>query len=122
MGELTTNIRIPLLRLSEGPNSSSLVAKRSTSPRNGDSPNGIARNMKVCANPEYFNLMVPTLNICPTMDLYLNGARFKLNWLVCKPSIGRKIKKAYILCNINSSLLRRNECSTNIVGVQCLGP
>merc|ERR1712141_806973 len=76
-----------------GPNSSSLVAKRSISPRNGDSPNGIARNTKVCANPEYFNLMVPTLNICPTMDLYLNGVRFKLNWLVCKPSIGRKIKK-----------------------------
>merc|ERR1712173_400179 len=90
---LTTNIRIPLLRLSEGPNSSSLVAKRSISPRNGDSPNGIVRNTKVCANPEYFNLMVPMLNICPTMDLYLNGARFKLNWLVCKPSIGRKIKK-----------------------------
>ena len=67
---------------------------RFISPRNGDSPNGIARITKVCANPEYFNLMVPTLNICPTMDLYLTGARFKLIWLVCKPSIGRKIKKS----------------------------
>merc|ERR1712062_400472 len=30
-------------------------------------------------------LMVAMLNICLTMDLWPNGAKFKLNWLVCKP-------------------------------------
>ena len=71
---------------------------RSTSPKSGDLLNGIARTTRANALMVLWHWMVAMSNICLTMDLCLSGARFKLNWLVCKPSLcWRWIKKLKII-------------------------
>merc|ERR1712122_357103 len=76
---LTINTRPPLLKLFVEPNSSSPDVKRSTSPRNGASPNGTGMNMKPCVLMEDYSMMESMFNINQHMVLFLNGAEFKLN-------------------------------------------
>merc|ERR1712008_193369 len=64
-----TDTRDPLLKPSGGPNSSFPDVKRSSFPRNGDSPSLNAKNSKICGLADVSEPMVPTANICQNMDL-----------------------------------------------------
>ena len=62
----------------------SVLFSRSTFPRSGDSPNGIARSTMTWEPMVVWYLTAPTWNICLNTDPCQSGAKFRWSWLDCK--------------------------------------